>query len=95
MPQMTEIPRRLPDIIARRTGDEYVLVPVTNNIADMTSMYTLNETAAFVWDRIDGSSTVEDIAQALTDEYGVDIETTRHDVLACLADLEKYLITTR
>lgn len=92
---MTEIPRRLPDIIARRTGDEYVLVPVTNNIADMTSMYTLNETAAFVWDRIDGSSTVEDIAQALTDEYGVDIETTRHDVLACLADLEKYLITTR
>lgn len=95
MPQLTEIPRRLPGIIARRTGDEYVLVPVTDNIADMTSMYTLNETAAFVWDRIDGSTTTEEIARALADEYGEDIETTRSDVLACIGDLEKYLITTR
>jgi hypothetical protein len=95
MVNLNHIPQRSPGIIARRTGDEYVLVPVTDNIADMTSMYTLNETAAFVWDRIDGSSTAEEIARALADEYGQDIETTRHDVLACIGDLEKYLITTR
>lgn len=95
MVNLNHIPQRSPGIIARRTGDEYVLVPVTDNIADMTSMYTLNETAAFVWDRIDGSSTADEIARALADEYGQDIETTRQDVLACIGDLEKYLITTR
>ncbi len=95
MLNLNHIPQRSPGIIARRTGDEYVLVPVTDNIADMTSMYTLNETAAFVWDRIDGSATVEEIATALADEYGEDIETTRRDVVACIEDLEKYLITKR
>lgn len=95
MPYLNEIPRKSPQIIARRTGDEYVLVPVTNDIADMTSMYTLNETGAFIWDRIDGSSTIDDIARALADEYGEQLETTRRDVLSCLADLDKYLITAR
>jgi hypothetical protein len=95
MPHLNEIPRKSPQIIARRTGDEYVLVPVTDNIADMTSMYTLNETGAFIWDHIDGSATIDDIARRLAGEYGEDIETTRRDVLACLADLDKYLITSR
>jgi hypothetical protein len=95
MSRLTDIPHKSPQIIARRTGDEYVLVPVTDNIADMTSMYTLNETGAFIWDRIDGSATIDDIALALAGEYGEDIETTRSDVIAILADLDTYLITSR
>ena len=31
-------------IVTTKTGNEYVLVPVANNIADMNSVYTLNET---------------------------------------------------
>ena len=33
-----------PSVVTRKTGNEYVLVPVSNNIADMNSVYTLNET---------------------------------------------------
>jgi hypothetical protein len=43
------------DIVTRKTGSEYVLVPVANNIADMNSVYTLNETGAFIWEHINGS----------------------------------------
>ena len=46
-------------IVTRKTGNEYVLVPITNNIADMNSVYTLNETGAFIWEQIDGKRTVE------------------------------------
>ncbi len=95
MVSLNSIPRKMPGIIARRAGDEYILVPVTDNIADMTCIYTLNETGAFLWDHIDGSATVEDLARELAEEYDGDIETTRNDVMACLADLEKYLITER
>ena len=95
MLRLNEIPRKSPDIIARRTGDEYVLVPVTDNIADMTSMYTLNETGAFIWDMIDGVMTAEDIARALALEYNTDLEITRGDVEQYLSDLDQYLITGR
>ena len=95
MLRLNEIPRKSPDIIARRTGDEYVLVPVTDNIADMTSMYTLNETGAFIWDMIDGVRTAEDIARALALEYNTDLEITRGDVEQYLSDLDQYLITGR
>ncbi|MBM3420783.1 MAG: PqqD family protein [Bacteroidetes bacterium] len=91
---LNHIPRKQPGIIARRAGDEYVLVPVTENIADMTSMYTLNETGAFIYDRIDGVASAGDIACALAAEYGEDTETTRRDVLECLAGLEQYNIIT-
>jgi hypothetical protein len=89
----TRIPRRSPSIIARRTGDEYVLVPVTNNIADMTSMYTLNETGAFIWDLIDGERSVQQIAAAMAAEYEIDAARAQSDVEAYLAELHNFLIT--
>ena len=87
------VPRRSSSIIARRTGDEYVLVPVTNNIADMTSMYTLNETGAFIWDLIDGERSVDQIAAAMAAEYDIDAAMALSDVETYLADLRDFLIT--
>jgi len=87
------VPRRSSSIIARRTGDEYVLVPVTNNIADMTSMYTLNETGAFIWDLIDGERSVDQIAAAMVAEYDIDAAMALSDVETYLADLRDFLIT--
>lgn len=94
MLQLSHIPKKLPGIIARRAGDEYVLVPVTDNIADMTGMYTLNETGAFIWDRIDGAVSAGEISEALAAEYGEDLETTGRDVLECLEELKQYNIIT-
>jgi len=54
-----------PSIVTRKTGNEYVLVPIANNIADMNSVYTLNETGAFLWEQIDGKKRVKDLIEAL------------------------------
>ena len=35
---MRFIPARSPSIVTRKTGNEYVLVPVANNIADMKKL---------------------------------------------------------
>lgn len=93
MPSPPAIPRRSPSIIARRTGDEYVLVPVTDNIADMTCMYTLNETGAFIWDLIDGEKSTLEIAAALAAEYDIPEELAIADVDTYLSALQDYLIT--
>ena len=79
-------------VVTRKTGNEYVLVPITNNIADMNSVYTLNETGAFIWEQIDGKRSIEEIIAALTAEYDIDIKNAEEDVLSFVENMSKYLI---
>ena len=81
-----------PSVVTRKTGNEYVLVPLANNIADMNSVYTLNETGAFIWEQIDGKRTLEEIIAAVTVEYDIDNETASADVLEFVGNMGKYLI---
>jgi hypothetical protein len=79
-------------IVTRKTGNEYVLVPITNNIADMNSVYTLNETGAFIWEQIDGKKSIEEIITALTNVYDIDKHNAESDVNSFVANMSKYLI---
>ena len=79
-------------VVTRKTGNEYVLVPITNNIADMNSVYTLNETGAFIWEQIDGKRSIEEIINALTEEYDIDFENAEADVFSFTENMSKYLI---
>jgi len=81
-----------PSIVTRKTGNEYVLVPVANNIADMNSVYTLNETGAFIWEHINGKRSVEELIGALTTEYEIDNDTASKDVYLFIENMSKYLI---
>lgn len=83
---------RSPRIVARKTGDEYVLVPVSDSIADMRSVYTLNMTGAFIWERLDGIKTVKDIIAEVEGEFDVDGKRALDDVLSFFHDLKEYLI---
>jgi hypothetical protein len=79
-------------IVTRKTGNEYVLVPITNNIADMNSVYTLNDTGAYIWEQIDGKRNVEEIISLLTDEYDIDNKKAEEDIFIFIDNLSKYLI---
>jgi hypothetical protein len=81
-----------PSVVTRKTGNEYVLVPVTDNIADMDSVYTLNETGAFIWELTDGKKTVGEIIDELVKEYDIDRETATEDVLLFVDNMNRYLI---
>ena len=92
MADLKSVPSKSPSIVTRKTGNEYVLVPVANNIADMNSVYTLNETGAFIWELIDGERNVEDLIEAVISEYNIDRETAMADVLTFIDNMSKYLI---
>ena len=80
------------NIVTRKTGSEYILVPVANNIADMNNVYTLNDTGAFIWELIDGKKCVEDLIEEVVQEYYTDSETATGDVLSFIETMSKYLI---
>ena len=79
-------------VVTRKTGNEYVLIPVSDNVADMDSVYTLNETGAFIWELIDGKKSISDLINALAEEYKIDIETAEADVLSFINKMKEYLM---
>lgn len=86
--------KKNPRIVARRSGDECILVPITDNVANMEAVYTMNSTAAFIWDNIDGKMTLEDIARVVSGEYETDIDTALDDVVELVNDLMKHKIVS-
>ena len=58
----------------------------------MNSVYTLNETGAFIWEQIDGKRSVEEIIAAVTEEYEIDNKSASEDVFSFIDDMSKYLI---
>ncbi|HEV3217121.1 MAG TPA: PqqD family protein [Vicinamibacterales bacterium] len=74
--------------VTRRIGGETILVPVTAEVADLDSVYTLNEVGSFVWDLIDGRRSAQAIAEAVSAEYDVAIEQATLDVDELVTALE-------
>jgi hypothetical protein len=92
MTTMKSILSHSPSIVTRKSGTEYILVPISNNIADMNSVFTLNETGAFIWDQIDGKKSVEDIIDSLVNEFEIDKNSATEDALKFIDQLGEYLV---
>jgi len=92
MIDLNSVVSKSPSIVTRKTGNEYVLVPVANNIADMNSVYTLNETGAFLWELIDGKKSVKDLIESMISEYEIDKKSAAADVMSFIEEMKKYLI---
>ena len=92
MTGLKSILSRSQSVVTRKTGNEYVLVPITNNIADMNSVYTLNETGAFIWELIDGKRNVEEIITEMITDYDIDKKSAEEDVFSFIENMSKYLI---
>ena len=78
-----------PAIVARQIAGEMILVPIRQNVGDLESIYLLNETAVFAWQLLDGSITLADIRNRITNEFEVDEQNAGQDLLELMADLER------
>ena len=77
------------NIVSRKIADEYILVPIRQNVGDLESIYTLNEVGAFIWEQIDGRRNVKAIVEAVREEFEVDPSTASNDVVNFLQELEE------
>lgn len=73
------------EIVRREIAGETILVPVRGRTADMRRIFSLNPTAAFVWERLDGRRRVADLLAELEEAFDTPPEGARADVEAFLA----------
>jgi hypothetical protein len=87
----SSIPSHSPRVVFRRINDECLLIPLTDNIADMDSLYRLTETGAFIWELIDGRRDINAITALVVDEFDVDQAQAAKDVIHFFEEIQEFL----
>ena len=88
MADLEAVYRQDPSIVSRNIAGEMILVPIRNNVGDLESIYTLNETAARIWELLDGERTLQAVRDAIADEFEVEADEATTDMLELIAQLE-------
>ena len=77
--------------VVRAVGNELILVPLTDNVAKMNELFTMNETGKFIWENIGENTTVDHLEALMTEAFEIDNETAKKDIEVFLNKLETTL----
>lgn len=75
------------DIVSRRIAGELFLVPVKGKLADMERIFTLTTVAEYIWDRLDGQRSLDDIRNDVVARFDVKEEQADSDIREFIAEL--------
>ena len=85
---LEKVYKKSDSIVSRKIGDEFILVPIKQDVGDLESIYTLNETAARIWELIDGKIKVTDIKERIVQEFEITPTEAERDLIEHLRQLE-------
>ncbi len=85
---LDKIYKKSDSIVSRKIADEFILVPIRQNVGDLESISTLNEVATRIWELIDGKKKVREIKDVILDEYEVTPKKLESDIIKYIKDLE-------
>ena len=80
-PRLEEAWARSERMAGRRIGEEYVLVPLAGQGADLDGVLKLSRVAAFVWEQLDGETSGSDVVAAVVERFDVERERAEQDYL--------------
>jgi hypothetical protein len=83
MQAASRIARRNDDgqsFVTRRIAGETLILPVTGHVANLDSIYVMNDVGTRIWDLLEAPTPVEYIAETLSREFEVSPESAIDDV---------------
>jgi hypothetical protein len=89
VPNTSEVLKRRDGLHVREIDGETVILD-----QDKEQMHSLNPTAAFIFEEIDGRRTVDEICRALADSFNVSLEVAARDTRALVDQLRKLDLIT-
>ena len=86
-----------PNLKLRKIGRKHMIVEIVEDCVNLTNVYSMNETAAWLWEAVGkgNKNTPKELAEGLCKEYDVDYEHALHDVEHQLEEWEKMGLLTR
>ncbi len=68
------------EFILRGIAGEYILVPVGNTALDFNGLISVNEIGAFLWEKLQQESSMDQLVEAVLEEYEAEEEIARSDM---------------
>ena len=75
--------------LLRQVGENHIVVPVGSQAVDFRCIITLNDTGAFIWNKLLQPCTADELVNALLEEYDVPREVADADVTAYVSALRE------
>ena len=77
------------EYILRQIAGDYIIVPVGSAALEFNGMITVNETGAFLWEKLRKGTTKEELLHAMLEEYEVSEKEAEADIQEFLLMLQK------
>lgn len=74
--------------ILKKLEDEYVILPYGKRTEEVNEVITLSETAGFIYEKADQAESIEQLAQLVGKEYGVEASAVYEDVAEVVKTLQ-------
>lgn len=84
-----DIYRQRSGIVAREIVDEFILVPVSAELAAMHSFFTLNSVGRYIWEQLNGANTLQVIVGGITQTFEVSLTTATDDLHQLIDELKQ------
>jgi methyltransferase-like protein len=81
--------RKNKDMVTRVIDDETILMPIYKTSDEINCIYTLNKTASFVWELIDGKHSMAKIKQAALDNFKTTEKEAEKELEGLIKDLKE------
>jgi hypothetical protein len=88
---MKQICEKKGSYVCRNTGDELLLIPLKDNVADFNQYLTLNEVGAFIWNNIEMDDDESSLVAKICAEFEADETEVLTDLQAFLEKLRSFL----
>jgi hypothetical protein len=77
------------NLVTREIVGETIIVPISRELADLQKAFSLNATGGFIWERLDGSTSLETIHQAVTEHFKINKKDAWADLVELITDLTR------
>lgn len=82
--------KRNPEFIFRMIMEDMILVPIHEDVADLNSIYTLNEVGAFLWEQLAEPIRADELERAVLEQYDAPAGQVAEDVADFISELIKF-----
>jgi len=78
------------DLVLRTIGSDHLIVDPSQDMVDLSTVYTLNSSAAWLWEQLKGKEfNIDSIVELLCENYDVNADQAKSDAEILLQDFQK------
>ena len=75
------------NLVTREIVGETIIVPISRELADLQKAFSLNTTGGFIWEHLDGSTSLEVIHKAVTAHFKISKKDAWADLVELITEL--------